>query len=158
MYLFLLDKSLSVAKAFLTVVLAGKSLCQPRSTMVTSSSVLATNFIVYHDKSLRVSIAKEISFSWTSFTWVLLGLFCFSTSLYVIRTYWRLRHFPGPSVARFTDLGRLWWAKTSRSHHYHMDFHKRYGQYVRLGPNMISISDPGAIALVYPIRPGLPKV
>ncbi|KOC09244.1 cytochrome P450 monooxygenase [Aspergillus flavus] len=88
---------------------------------------------------------------------ILLGLLCLYTGLYVARTYWRLRHFPGPLVARFTDLGRLWWVKTSRSHHHHMGLHSRYGQYVRLGPNMISISDPDAIPLVYPIRPGVPK-
>ena len=89
---------------------------------------------------------------------IFLGLLCLYTGLYVARTYWRLRRFPGPLVARFTDLGRLWWVKTSRSHHHHMGLHRRYGHYVRLGPNMISISDPDAISLVYPIRPGVPKV
>ncbi|KAE8348957.1 cytochrome P450 [Aspergillus coremiiformis] len=90
---------------------------------------------------------------------MLVGLLvlCLYIGFHVVRTYRRLDHFPGPLVAPFTDLGRLWWVRTSRSHHYHMAFHDRYGDYVRLGPNMVSISDVDAMALVYPIRPGVPK-
>ncbi|KAF5856881.1 hypothetical protein ETB97_006634 [Aspergillus alliaceus] len=100
---------------------------------------------------------KGITVSRSNILMVLLGLFCLYTGLHIARTSWKLRHFPGPFVAQFTDVGRLWWVKSARSHHYHMAFHDRYGEYVRLGLSMVSISDPDAIALVYPIRAGLSK-
>jgi hypothetical protein len=78
--------------------------------------------------------------------------------LHQLRVYYRLRHFPGPFVARFTNLQRVFWVQTARSHEIHMQMHNRYGDFVRMGPNMISISDPKLILVVYPIRPGVPKV
>ncbi|EAQ84780.1 hypothetical protein CHGG_08794 [Chaetomium globosum CBS 148.51] len=77
--------------------------------------------------------------------------------LHQSRVYYRLRHFPGPFVARFTNLQRVSWVQTARSHEIHAQMHKRYGDFVRMGPNMVSISDPNLIPAVYPIRPGVPK-
>lgn len=72
--------------------------------------------------------------------------------------YQRLSQFPGPVWARFTNLPRVRWLQTGRSHDIHMDLHDKYGTFVRLGPNMISISDPNALPTVYPSRPGVKKV
>ena len=36
--------------------------------------------------------------------------------------------------------------------------HEQYGDVVRFGPNMVSISDPSVISTVYPMRAGFPKV
>ena len=74
------------------------------------------------------------------------------------RTYWRLRHIPGPFWARVTNLQRVSWVRSRRAHEIHMELHDKYGDCVRFGPNMVSDSDPAAIATVYPIRPGFPKV
>jgi hypothetical protein len=85
----------------------------------------------------------------------------FLTSLYcwhIFRTYWRLKHVPGPLWAKFSDLHRVWIVKTMNSHEIHQHYHLRYGDLVRLGPNMVTISDPAAIPTVYPMRPGCPKV
>ncbi|RAH40460.1 cytochrome P450 [Aspergillus brunneoviolaceus CBS 621.78] len=71
--------------------------------------------------------------------------------------YQRLSQFPGPVWARFTNLPRVRWLQTGRSHDIHMDLHDKYGTFVRLGPNMISISDPNALPTVYPSRPGVKK-
>lgn len=76
----------------------------------------------------------------------------------LIRTYFKLKGVPGPLVAKFTNLQRVWWVRTKRSHMIHQSIHEKYGSVVRLGPNMISISDPAAITHVYPMRPGFPKV
>jgi hypothetical protein len=91
------------------------------------------------------------------FAGVGLLLLCWA-SLHQLRVYYRLRHFPGSFVARFTNLQRVFWVQTARSHEIHMHMHNRYGDFVRMGPNMVSISDPNLIPAVYPIRPGVPKV
>ena len=92
---------------------------------------------------------------------VLAILLCFLIScvLYTFsRTYWKLRHIPGPFWARVTNLQRVSWVRSRRAHEIHMNLHDEYGDCVRFGPNMVSISDPTAIATIYPMRPGFPKV
>lgn len=79
-------------------------------------------------------------------------------SLHLFRVWWSLRHIPGPFLASLTNLQRVWWVKTGRAHLYHQAIHAKYGDVVRIGPHMVSFSNPEAIATVYPIRPGFPKV
>ena len=76
----------------------------------------------------------------------------------LVRTWWRLRHIPGPFLASLTNIQRVWWVKTKRAHLIHQQMHEKYGDVVRFGPNMVSISDPSVIPTVYPMRPGFPKV
>ncbi|KAK0510977.1 hypothetical protein JMJ35_006529 [Cladonia borealis] len=78
-------------------------------------------------------------------------------TIQLIRTWWRLRHIPGPFLASLTNIQRVWWVKTKRAHLIHQQMHEKYGDVVRFGPNMVSISDPSVISTVYPIRPGFPK-
>lgn len=70
---------------------------------------------------------------------------------------YRLRHIPGPFWAKFSNLQRLAWVRTGRSHDIYSEIHAKYGDCVRIGPDVVSISDPSAIATVYPMRPGFPK-
>nr|BED42915.1 cytochrome P450 monooxygenase [Trametes versicolor] len=60
-----------------------------------------------------------------------------------------IRAYPGPFWAKLTDL---WLGKIAadghRSERVH-DLHKKYGPFVRLAPNHLSISDPAALAVVY---------
>lgn len=81
-----------------------------------------------------------------------------ATCLQLFRTWWSLRHIPGPFLASITNFQRVWWVKTGRAHLYHQAVHAKYGDIVRIGPHMVSISNPEAIPTVYPIRPGFPKV
>jgi hypothetical protein len=76
----------------------------------------------------------------------------------IFRTYWKLRHVPGPFWAGITNLQRILWVKTGRSHEIYQDLHEKHGDVVRIGPNVVSISDPAAISTIYPMRPGFPKV
>jgi len=76
---------------------------------------------------------------------------------HVGRVYWSLKHVPGPFWARFTNIQRVYWVQTARSHEIHAELHRRYGDLVRLGPNMVAISDPKWIPVIYPIRAGFPK-
>lgn len=74
------------------------------------------------------------------------------------RTWWRLRHIPGPFLASITDLYRINWVRSKEAHLKLQKCHEKYGKVVRIGPNTVSFSDPVAIPIVYPMRPGIPKV
>ncbi|CAE6526801.1 unnamed protein product [Rhizoctonia solani] len=67
------------------------------------------------------------------------------------------RRFPGPSLARFTN----WWmSDLSRTGHHReivQQLHEKYGTFVRLGPNHISIADPDALEVIYGHGSGLLK-
>ncbi|KAI0868045.1 putative benzoate 4-monooxygenase cytochrome P450 [Hypoxylon argillaceum] len=73
------------------------------------------------------------------------------------RTWWRLRHIPGPFPACITNFQRMSWIGTKRAHLILQDVHTKYGEVVRIGPNMVSFSNPEAIPTVYPTRAGFPK-
>ena len=77
---------------------------------------------------------------------------------HLFQTWWCLRHIPGPFLASITNFQRAWWVKTGRAHLYHQAVHAKYGDVARIGPHMVSISNPEAIPTLYPIRPGFPKV
>ena len=85
---------------------------------------------------------------------LILAYFCY----HLIHTFLRHKNVPGPFWAQFTDLQRASWVTTRRAHEIHQSLHMQYGDCVQFGPNMVSISDPAAIAIVYPMRPGFPKV
>ena len=88
----------------------------------------------------------------------LIVLLVASLCYHVFRTYSRLKHIPGPFWAKFTNLQRVLWVKTGRSQEIYQKIHEKYQDFVRTGPNMVSISDPAAIPAVYPMRPGFLKV
>ncbi len=85
---------------------------------------------------------------------LLLAYLCY----HVFRTYSTLKDIPGPFWARFTNLQRLLWVKTFRSHEIYQKSHEEYGDLVRIGPNVVSVADPAAIPALYPMRAGFPKV
>ncbi|KAK7421448.1 hypothetical protein QQX98_002146 [Neonectria punicea] len=63
-----------------------------------------------------------------------------------------LKDFPGPFWAKFTDLWRVldyWRCTQIRTH---QQLHDRLGPAVRIGPNMISLSDPSLLKTVYSTR------
>ncbi|KAI0466771.1 putative benzoate 4-monooxygenase cytochrome P450 [Xylaria cf. heliscus] len=79
---------------------------------------------------------------------------------FTLRTFlsWNhLRHVPGPLLSSLTNLPRVFWVKSGQSQEYHRQLHEKYGEIVRLGPNMVSISNPEVIPILYPTRPGFPK-
>ncbi|KAL5333961.1 cytochrome P450 [Aspergillus crustosus] len=79
------------------------------------------------------------------------------TLLHLALTYSRLRHIPGPFWARFTNLQRVSWVRTKRAHEIHHELHNKYGEVVRFGPDMVSLSNPAWIPVLYPARAGFPK-
>ena len=89
---------------------------------------------------------------------VALGVVPLLIVLQLFRTYWRLRHIPGPFSATFSNLQRVLWVKTRQAHLIHQNVHEQYGPVVRTGPNMVMFDDPDAIPIVHTMRRGLPKV
>ncbi|KAL4932528.1 cytochrome P450 [Aspergillus undulatus] len=83
-------------------------------------------------------------------------LLCYA-AIHLIRVYWALLHIPGPFWARFTNLQRVSWVTNGRAHEIQQSMHKKYGEVVRFGPNMVSLSIPAGIPIVYPTRMGVPK-
>lgn len=81
----------------------------------------------------------------------------FITSLYsVLRP--DLRHIPGPFWAKVT---RLWTVNIVRDGNGPSEFlslHEKYGKFVRIGPNHISVSDSSVIPTIYGINTPFIKV
>lgn len=66
---------------------------------------------------------------------------------------WRrgLRELPGPLLASFTQLDRLRTAASGQPFRAHIEYHRRYGSLVRIGPHHVSISDAQFIPMIYGI-------
>ncbi|KUI52982.1 Pisatin demethylase [Cytospora mali] len=88
---------------------------------------------------------------------LILGLLVSGAALHLFRVWWRLRYIPGPFWAKFTNIQRVLWVTTGRSHEIHQAVHEKYGEVVRFAPNMVSLANPSWIPQLYPIRPGFPK-
>ncbi|KAI0537197.1 putative benzoate 4-monooxygenase cytochrome P450 [Xylaria digitata] len=83
--------------------------------------------------------------------------FFLTFALLSVLSWYRLRHIPGPLLLSLTNLPRVFWVKTGQSQNYYKQLHQKYGVVVRLGPSMVSISNPEVIPILYPTRPGFPK-
>lgn len=67
-------------------------------------------------------------------------------------TWWRLRHIPGPLVAKFSYL---WLGRTTHSgkqYYVHRELHKNYGPLVRIGPKYIITDEPDIIRTISSAR------
>lgn len=82
------------------------------------------------------------------------------TCLYFLyqRYHSTLCSVPGPFLASMTDLYRLLDVLTWKCQENQLALHKKYGKYVRYGPNMVAISDPDAIQIIYAINNKFVKV
>lgn len=89
-----------------------------------------------------------------------LFLVCLASSLYFVYTWLRpgIRHIPGPFFAMFSNLWRLQDMYRHRHELTIQRLHRRHGTAVRIGPNVVSISDPEAIESIYGFKNELVKV
>lgn len=60
-----------------------------------------------------------------------------------------LRRIPGPFIARFTNLWIVAQCRLLRRSQVVVNMHRKYGKFVRISPNHISISDPKAMQEIY---------
>ena len=63
-----------------------------------------------------------------------------------------LNTIPGPYLAQFTNVWRLCDHLKRRPERTQQALHAKYGPVVRIGPNMVSLSDPELVRLVYDSR------
>ena len=69
-----------------------------------------------------------------------------------------LKDFPGPFVAKYTDIWRSVVAASGQVDKTNLKWHRTYGIAVRIGPNTISISDPNLIRTIYATKTNWLKV
>jgi hypothetical protein len=69
-----------------------------------------------------------------------------------------IKNIPGPFAAKFTNLWRLFDTWGGRTELTHQLLHQKYGQIVRIGPDIVSLSDPALICKVYDSRGTFLKV
>lgn len=96
-------------------------------------------------------------------SWSLYGAIGLGISLvvyYVCYQYFfhPLSRYPGPFLAKFTDYWRFRDVRSRQSHVTRVALHEKHGSLVRVGPNMLSISDPDYIPKIYGPGHGFIKV
>jgi hypothetical protein len=74
--------------------------------------------------------------------------------LFISRFLWNyvrspLKSFPGPAPTSFTNIWRLQDVFRGRCDITQTALHRKYGSAVRMGPNLLSLSDPNLISQVY---------
>ncbi|EGP82950.1 putative P450 monooxygenase [Zymoseptoria tritici IPO323] len=70
----------------------------------------------------------------------------------IVLGYTTLSDIPGPFYAKFTDYWRFRVVGKRNSHETYLKLHEEYGDFVRIGPNCVSISRPDVIPLIYGIN------
>ena len=81
--------------------------------------------------------------------------------VWLARNYFNrgLQKYDGPVLAALTDWWRVFNVRTGASHETQIKLHERYGDIVRLGPNLLSFSNPNALSDIYGVsKPGFVKV
>ncbi|EAU89384.1 cytochrome P450 monooxygenase pc-bph [Coprinopsis cinerea okayama7 len=61
----------------------------------------------------------------------------------------KIRHYPGPFLAKFSDAWLGWVSKNGHRSEVVHEMHKKYGPIVRIAPNHVSIADPEALGIIY---------
>lgn len=92
-------------------------------------------------------------------TWAaLLGIGTILFAVYLFTSWNRLKHIPGPALAKVSDLPRLLWVYSRRAHEIHVELHRQHGKLVRFGPNMVSVGDATEVKNLYRMSSPLIKV
>ncbi|RDL29798.1 uncharacterized protein BP5553_10663 [Venustampulla echinocandica] len=84
-------------------------------------------------------------------------LFFFFGALALANTLWAyyqspIKKIPGPFLAKFTNLWRFFDNWGGRPELTHQLLHAKYGSAVRLGPDLVSLSDPALMRKIYDSR------
>lgn len=110
------------------------------------SGPVFTSMTIYPIETVGFTEAMKIST--VLFSSLIVGIY---SSMMIYRSFFhRLHRFPGPFLARFTNLYitfKIW-----NKMHLHEDvrkLHEKYGDVVRVGPTELSINKPGAINAVF---------
>ena len=63
-----------------------------------------------------------------------------------------LRHVPGPFIASFSNMWKLYATLRKDMPEKNVAVHERYGPVVRVGQRTVSCSDPSALAVIYSFK------
>lgn len=111
-----------------------------------ASAFLVFTIKFYHGSGLSLLAA-------TSSTLLLTAIYLSSlvSSVLIYRLLFNpLNRFPGPLAARISKLYVVWLNSQSNLHGHHElhKLHQKYGRYVRIGPNDLSVVDPDGMKVV----------
>ncbi|KAF2848045.1 benzoate 4-monooxygenase cytochrome-like protein P450 [Plenodomus tracheiphilus IPT5] len=86
------------------------------------------------------------------------GLFLYILAVVVYRlTLHPLAKYPGPFLAKITDIYLAWYAYKGSRHLAFHQAHLQYGSYVRLGPNLLSVNTVIGLKTIYGFRSNVKK-
>jgi cytochrome P450 len=79
--------------------------------------------------------------------------------IYLVRnyTYNGLQKYPAPGLAAYSNWYRYFENFSRNTHNRHIEWHRKHGNVVRLGPNVLSFADPKAIKIIYGLNKGMTK-
>lgn len=82
-----------------------------------------------------------------------------ATVLHLLRNkfYNGLNRYPGPPLAGYTNWWRFLENLGRRTQQTHIALHRKHGDIVRLGPNVLSFADPRALKTIYGLNKGMTK-
>ncbi|GAP91120.2 putative cytochrome P450 [Rosellinia necatrix] len=105
-------------------------------------ALVSLGFFAYTEACSQQSTFTALLFSSSVLLSYAAGLY---GSIAVYRLFFhRLRHFPGPRMAALTKLWHVYQCRDSRNHLVLDSLHKKYGDFVRTGPEEITIFSPEA--------------
>lgn len=78
-------------------------------------------------------------------------LITLSSTIYVLYHlfFHRLSKFPGPFLASFTNLWKIYHVVVGDYERALLNLHRKYGQIVRIGPNHLDVSDSQAVKAIF---------
>ncbi|KAK6189218.1 hypothetical protein LQW54_013500 [Pestalotiopsis sp. IQ-011] len=81
-----------------------------------------------------------------------LAAFLFALYVYAFRSWYRLRHVPGPFLASISGAWMVKKALSGRFHEHLKDVSEKYGSLVRIGPNELLSTDPEVLRMMSAAR------
>jgi hypothetical protein len=91
--------------------------------------------------------------------WGLYVLFVALFSYFAFNYFYHgLQKYPGPFLARISNWWRFVDVYGRQAQITHINLHRKHGDIVRLGPNMLSFADPRALKTIYGLNKGFIKV
>ncbi|KAL8895404.1 MAG: hypothetical protein Q9192_003654 [Flavoplaca navasiana] len=113
---------------------------------VVTSHVIAICLLLGFESQLHGSLSGSAS---TTAVTVICYFVSLYTSVVAYRArFHRLRNFPGPRLAAISKLWHVWQCRDSRNHLVLDRLQRQYGQFVRTGPNEITVFHPEALEAI----------
>ncbi|KAK3726068.1 hypothetical protein LTR37_000216 [Vermiconidia calcicola] len=68
-----------------------------------------------------------------------------------------LNKYPAPGLSAYTNWWRYFENLQRKTEKRHIEYHRKHGDVVRLGPNVLSFADPRALKIIYGLNKGMTK-